>query len=250
MDIATILADATRCVDAYAAARTNDPLFGRFLSSGFSLSEAFYSAERVIAAAKQTRLPRFNPFVEAGFNPDENPITDALAGMLDPSRPHGFGTRPIEALLSAIQRTNPSKESVDAITTITASLRQGPPPSVKVRKPLFEDDKLIGFVDILVRGVDYAIAIENKKRFGGETFTPLGIQTRRYARALNKMQVCWIGVYLNPAGTSATDRKFVPLRSSDLADALLAAIEPLPPDSDSTAVELTRSFLRVYKEIS
>src|SRR5271166_2990190 len=96
-----VLNQALRCIEGYRQARRDDPGFMQLLSGNrviHLISASRDLLERRIAAG----VPRFDPFIAAGFDPSEDEISYALAELFDPDGGHRLGTMFLEALISAV----------------------------------------------------------------------------------------------------------------------------------------------------
>lgn len=232
-----------RCIAAFADVRQTKPNFGRFFPSGLAIDPALALAKTGLDARRQARVPRFDPYIASGFAPDEPCLTRALSQLINPLGTHGFGPLLLKALVCAV--STPTNDKI--ADAVVSAIEHGDGRGTVVREPYGDRSNKI---DIVVFGRGYIVAIENKKRGGGEGFN----QTPRYSAILDRIAVraggvpC-VAVYLSPEGANPADEKFRPLRVPDLVSAMGEALEHPPMTAGADSILLARAFLLTYLRI-
>ncbi|HEX8511975.1 MAG TPA: PD-(D/E)XK nuclease family protein [Allosphingosinicella sp.] len=171
----------------------------------------------------QNRVSRFNLFEAIGAVHGELRHSNFLAYLLSPSRPHGFGARPLELVLRRVLETIPSADRpVSTLELLVGDL----------------DDAIVhrerDSIDLLVEidALDLVVLLENKVRAkAGDG------QLARYRELLN---IRYPGrrkllIFLTPEGQAPDDPAYVALSYASLAD-MLAKLAP--HDAPAQASEL------------
>jgi hypothetical protein len=199
------------------------------LKNSPDLIESFYDqdrasklelAEKVLLHFKERQLHHFDIFHKAGFRPNENMFSDALAALLNPREGHGLGTLALEKVLDRIEAKAPRSEA----GTIKARLVQNRP-FISVHR---EKREAKSIPDIAIISRDFIIFIENKIRGGSETYRRDQWQTIRQWQVLKsqgeRLSIPVLGVFLSPEGKLAMDQNFVPLSVDELVASLKDAV--------------------------
>ena len=196
-------------------------------------------AAAVIEKMKKAHVARFDPFILCDTDPLERPLNNVIAQLLDPEGIHGLGLAPIRGLMRAAEPYAPQ---------IVGAVLEAIEANSRVRVKQDYGDHELGFVDIALFGAGFVIFIENKKRWGNETITLAGRQIERYHRLLkNQTQPVQLGILLSPDGKVPSHASFVPLLSSDLAEAMRQEIDKCQADDNRL---LVTAFLVSYKWFS
>jgi len=166
------------------------------------------------------RTPNF--FLKAGFSPNEDAWSDAIATILNPKRSGGLGLGPLQEILSIL-----AKKSSEAagILKILKSYKA----DIRVARNVHRGDTR---PDIEIRGDGFLIYIENKTRFGSETIGDGGhLQTKRQQRDLalrsKREGLKVLGIFLSPMGMKPASNKFVSLAGHELAQAIRNAVDKI-----------------------
>jgi hypothetical protein len=208
------------------------------------------AAARVFVAMSRAHVTTFNPFILCGFDPSENQWSNALARLLDPREPHGFGIRLVRALINAVRPEAEASSQTERLANIVGALEASDPRQIIVQREYrFEGAR----PDIaIIRRNQFLIFIENKRRDGVETFIGSKPQTVRMregvAEVAEKNGVPLdhtLSIYLHPSGNSPSDGSFLQLTSAGLVQAML---DELAEDTQcpESSRQLAQAFLRTY----
>ena len=221
-------------------------LLGRYRDSGLVEEQAREQQQRtraaqgVLAAFRQQQLDQYDILHRAGFSPNEQSLSVAVASLLDPMGAHGLGLAPITALLKALRP--PTAEAGDPASVIQALEQDSTSVRVKLerREVACRPD-----IQILARGC--LVFIEHKLVGGMETMDHGVPQTIRQWKALQgrcKEQgiapARRLAVFLTPAGRSAKCEHFTPLAVDDLLAAWSELLDA--PAANATTVSLAAFF--------
>lgn len=206
--------------------------------------ELLGKAERALAAFRGSSVCIPNPFNIAGFSPNEDAWSNALAVILDPLRSRGLELKPLEEIVKTIaEKGTKNKEDAMRIKKILGSY-QG---TISVTCRVHCGDTI---PDIVVRGKGFLIYIETKMRWGSETVdSEERKQTKRQADNLamhsKREGVNTLGILLSPTGRGAASRKFYSLSGHELADAIRKAIQGCEPDYEGKL--LMEAFIDTFQ---
>jgi len=182
-----------------------------------------------------------NPFITAGFSPNEDKWSDALVVILDPLRSRGLCLHPLKEIMKTIA----AKGSEDAIKIM--EILDSYQNSISVTCRVHCGDTI---PDIVIRGEGFLIYLENKMRWGSETVDSGGrTQTERQAIDLatrgKQEGVNTLGIFLTPTCVRAKSPKFVSLSGHELADAIRKAIQGC--ESDYEGKLLMEAFIDTFQ---
>lgn len=193
------------------------------------------NANELIKKFKKSSLNKSNIFLKAGFYPDENNLSDALAFLFDPNENHKLRTKPLEILLRIIDK----KKYANLIKKIRLGINE-----ISVFREFSEEKTRL---DIEIIGKEFIIFIENKVWVGSETIINNEYQTNREWKALIKKYEYFrvppencICVYLTPQGKKAKNKHFIPVRVDTLISELLKNLK------DENDIDDIRAFLEFY----
>lgn len=204
--------------------------------------------ERELERLKQTTriLKKFrispvsmpNPFVAAGFSPDENSWSDAIASIF---RLRVLKLQPLKEIVAITAKKN-NEDAKNIMKIIDSYEDEG---SVSVEREVRRDETI---PDIVIQGKDFLIYIENKIRFGSETFINGTPQTKRQYRDLiyrgKKYGLKTLGIFLSPEGIKAAEPNFAALSGHELAEALQNAVEKNKPFGGEHTI---RAFIDTFR---
>lgn len=177
-------------------------------------------AIRVLRAFEEHQLHHFDIFRKAGFRPNENMFSDAIAALLDPNEGHGLGILPLEKLLDMLEAKDPQSQ----VRAVKAQLIQNQP-YISVHREKREEKTI---PDIEIIGSDFIIYIENKIRGGKETFIGEHAQTERQWQVLERKQkyrnMAVLAIFLTPEGKPAINPNFIPLSVGEMVTCLRDAV--------------------------
>ena len=114
------LARAKRALKAFVDLRQEtlshaETLLADFNKSGLIKSFHKYREKNLAKAKKalqiftDNKLGHFDIFRKAGFSADEDPLSDAIAALLDPKESHQLGTLPLKKFLESICYKAPAR---------------------------------------------------------------------------------------------------------------------------------------------
>ncbi len=199
------------------------------------------SALKVLTAFREAGGRRYDIFRIAGFWPDENSLSDAIASLLNPTEPHGLGFAPLRSLLALTRQKRPEVVGEVPEDDEWTSL------PVHVYR---ERDEGLTRPDIEIITPRFLIFIENKMRGGAETVTRHGSQTERQWEALQKKgaklgldEKARIGVYLTPEGKPAASPHFVSVTVDEVVEVIQRAVEESGGTTGQGHVAAVRAFL-------
>lgn len=165
---------------------------------------------------EERQLYLFDIFRKAGFFPNENMFSNAVAALLDPKERHGLGTLPLEKLLDMISVKEPKSDAAAIKSRLTQNL-----PYISVHREKWEEKTI---PDIAIIGNDFVIFIENKIRGGKETIINGQAQTERQWQALEQKykrhNIAILAIFLTPEGKLAVEPHFVALAVNELISCL------------------------------
>lgn len=203
--------------------------------------ERIPAAKNLLNRYKLAGLHKFKLFGIAGFSVNEKNLSDAIQAILDPNQTHGLGIIPLMNVLKAIRHRNPSK-----ISFIMRKLNTKDNFIVLEREKNEKDT----IPDISISSKTFLIFMENKKRYGAETFLHNSYQTQRQWKRLvlrgRKKGISEngiLGIYLTPEGYNAKDCNFVPLYTRELASAVR---ETVRMSNNCPCKEEIYAFLNYY----
>lgn len=180
----------------------------------------FEQARNVLTLFKEQRLSNFDIFRKAGFQADENMLSDAIAALLDPRESHYLGIWPLQKLLDKIE----TKAPASAAGVIKTRLEQNQP-YIRVFREKREEKTI---PDLEICGNDFLIFIENKIRGGQETYRGNQWQTdRQWAILQRKSEIhgtSILAIFLTPEGKPARNPNFVSLSVNEIITSLREAV--------------------------
>ncbi len=175
----------------------------------------------------------FDCFMIGGWRPNENQLSDVIAGLFDQNWGHDHSPAIFDSFLK-VARGKSASPAIDYIQSLSRNERHNF--SVK-REQSGADSR----ADIDIYGQNFLVRIEHKIRGGSETLVRRKGQASRLLgnaidRAkllqIDKMNVCC--VFLTPEGRAASIRDFIPLSFGDFADGIAECIrQALSPASCS-----------------
>ncbi len=202
------------------------------------INRKFTASKKLIEAYEASGLYNSYDILRiAGFVATEESLSNAVASLLDPNRPHQLGIVPLKSLLTSLR--NRKKETISAILKIL----DDPWIKIKVQRELHLRNTI---PDIVIESKDFIIFIENKLR--GNVETGNGTQTIRQWEALKLRGQRYgisnlLGIFLTPEGKSPSSKDFIPLSVHELVSALRKVLEkPKAPDH----MDIIYAFLGFY----
>lgn len=156
----------------------------------------------------------FNPLdiLLKHYSPDEDDHSDLMAALLDPSRKHGLGKAGLYTLLGIVVQRKRSMGEICAI--IRDEIKAEGKVQVKLRQR-----GEISCPDIIVRGHDFVIGIENKRSFGREHKTAYGWQTEnQFCDLAREEKKHTLYVFIHPKGIAAASKDCVLIDKNDVAN--------------------------------
>jgi hypothetical protein len=205
-------------------------------------TQSLVAAERVLNIFKAQGLHHYDIFLKAGFLPNENNLSDAIASLLDPNQGHQLGTKPLECLLKQIKR-NSGLSSPDEII----SLLRNDQIKISVKR---ESHEIGTRPDIEIFSEDFLIFIENKVRGGIETDINGKLQTDRQWEALNKKGTKYgipeerlLGIFLSPEKKPPYNKGFISVSVNELIASIISAIDLTESCQHKNSL---RTFLEYY----
>lgn len=204
-------------------------------------TELLERSKRVLEKFRNSSVSVPNPFHIAGFSPNEDAWSDAIAAILDPLRYRELKLLPLKEIIKAVA----AKGNHDAVKIMKIlGAYQG---SVSVSCRVHRGDTI---PDIVIRGEGFLIYIENKMRRGNETVDSEGLtQTKRQARDLaqryDKEGFNTLGILLSPTCVRATSNGFTSLSGHEFADAIRNAIRTC--ESDFEGKLLMEAFIDTFQ---
>jgi hypothetical protein len=213
----------------------------------FDPDEILDQTERVLALMRSEEIMRTDPYIESGFSPSENRLSNAIAAIIDPFGRHYQGTLGLRALLASAEFLSTAAQR-EAIRRVQETLR-GNSLSTKVhREHAFES----GRIDLRVVGPGFEILVENKLRGGSEVVLGGRLQTLRYETLIEKAikQGCdVVAVYLTPEGKRPSSRHFIAVSTGHFSRCLLDELAEPPDGGDQKQLDswaMMRAFAMTY----
>jgi len=206
------------------------------------VNKHYEAAKDVLKSFTSKGLTRYDLFRISGFVATEENLSNALASIIDPNRPHKLGILPLQNLLKTIQHRDKRR-----ISSILETLKKSP--KIQVHRELNLRSTI---PDIAVMSNQFIIFIENKLRTGIETGYKEGnYQTNRQWEILQKMgerfnipEIYLLGIYLTPQGKQPANQEFVRISVSEVIDAIRNALK----EKESPFANTIESFLISYDQ--
>ena len=179
--------------------------------------------------SKSRNIFRYDVFRKAGFLPEENNLSDALASIFDPKEMHGLGVMPLKKLIQVVQKKCKRGEN-----SITNELIEANKNRISVTREKIEEGTR---PDIEIVCPDFIIFIENKMFGGQETKSSDGEwQTDRQWIALKAKCIRYslhahrrgIGVLLSPDGHVPKSNNFISITVDELTEPIKFALSKEP----------------------
>lgn len=195
-------------------------------------------ATKLMAAYKTSRLHnRYDILRIGGFVATEAALSNVIASLLDPNRPHQLGKTPLQNLLTTLKHRNPP-----VISSILEILDQSDI-RIRVTRELRLETSI---PDIAIESSNFIIFIENKLR--GKVETGDGTQTLRQWDDLIERGKRYgisnlLGIFLTPEGKAPSSSAFVPLSVHELVSAIQKALEDT---KDCSSEDMIDAFLQFY----
>jgi hypothetical protein len=178
--------------------------------------------EKVLSAASQRGLLKFDPLRIAPLRLMEVAFSDALAALLDAHGTHNVGVVSLDRILSSISRGVRDAQTKKSIAAVRAAIKRDG--SYQVKREYSVDR---GRPDIVVIGETFLVAFEVKRSTGFETYISKKPQTVRHAAGLIREakergipRANIIFIFLSPGGIRASSSHFLTLSADSLAACL------------------------------
>lgn len=193
---------------------------------------------RVLNSFRTAEFCLFDIFQIAGFKPSENYLSNAIAALLDPSRPHQLGLSFLRFLLQSDRLRSEHRASI-----ILNILEEDTDLRVTVRREFLKRT-----TDIAVITNRFIIFIENKKRGGregkGQTHRQW-IVLQRLGERLGISPDCLLPIYLTPDGDLPLQSEFVPIRVDEVVTSIRSVL--YAKISNSPSHRLIEAFVDFYE---
>ena len=183
------------------------------------IDEKFFRAIKVLDDFKEKKIFFSDIFRLVGFRIDENKFSDAVAYLLDPNGNHGLGTKPLKSFLNSLKKTTAIKNIIDSLESNKDYIIVHRERNETNTRP-----------DIEILCNKFIIIIENKMRYGQETFRNNEWQTdRQFSTLVERSKSIgagenYLAIFLTPQGKEAKNKNFIPVRVNDLIKSLKIAL--------------------------
>jgi hypothetical protein len=216
------------------------------------------TVHRALLQSFVSEIAPFDCFLIAGWEPTENPLSDAIAALFDSNWGHPFAQRILHHTLGAVASNGSfSRAQADKIRHVQESFAFIRPQIFVSREQ--RGDSSRADIDVYSPGSDgFLVRIEHKVRDGSETTIAGKDQTLRlWEDAIKRAGQLGIdreyvfNIFLSPGGDPAAYSEFGVLSFHELSDAVRAAVIDISPEAKtiSGAAASILGFMGFYRRM-